>query len=59
MRQFAEIFQAMSMAVAFAEEGELETAQSFIRASRFSSRKTAQSRVKRPENGARKPSMRA
>ncbi len=59
MRLFTDYFQAMSMAVAFAEEGEFETAMSIEKAFRVDDVKSRQSRVKQSQKQIRKPAMRA
>lgn len=58
MRQLLEMFQAMSMAVAFAEEGQAGTALEIIELGRRRRSVKLQSEVKRTDNRVRKPTMR-
>ncbi|MDD3472890.1 MAG: hypothetical protein PHS86_08915 [Syntrophaceae bacterium] len=58
MRQLLEMFQAMSMAVAFAEEGQAGTALEIMELGRRRRSVKLQSEVKRTDNRVRKPTMR-
>ncbi len=59
MRTWREKFQAMAMAVAFAEEGEWETARSFLEEPRSRTQDRPADLKKRPERRLRQDSYRA
>jgi hypothetical protein len=59
MRTWREKFQAMAMAVAFAEEGEWETARNFLKEPRSRTQGRTADLKKRPERRLRQDSYRA
>jgi hypothetical protein len=59
MRTWRERFQALAMAVAFAEEGEWEAAKSFLKEKRSSTEDRLSDLKKRPDRRLRQESYRA